>query len=84
MLSQTLLPTFKNIDCLKDIFAINLIMVVKKVNVLILDRWLASGVAVLAYSEKQEFKETSLMPKEWTVPETFFLRTFEPWVQQES
>jgi hypothetical protein len=35
MLSETLLPTFKNIDCLKDISAINLTVVVKMVNLLI-------------------------------------------------
>jgi len=44
---------------------------------------LASGVEVLACWEKQEFKEARLMPKEETIPETFFLRAFGPWVQQE-
>jgi hypothetical protein len=78
MLSETLLPAFKNISCLKDIFAINLIVVVKIANLLIGDCWLASGVAVLAYSEKQEFKEARLMAKEGTVPETLFLGAFEP------
>jgi hypothetical protein len=40
-------------------------------------------VAVLAYPEKQEFKEARLMPKEGSVLETFSLGAFEPWVQQE-
>jgi len=67
----------------KGCFAINLIVVGKMVNLLIWDRWLASGVAVLAYSETKEFKEARHAKRRNCSWNVFFLRAFEPWVQQE-